>query len=64
VSAGQEEAPQAPKRDPEAFALRGRPRRAIRFRRGVIIAISALGSVSLIAVTWMALRPALFHRAA
>lgn len=47
----------APKIDPEALAIRSRPPRAIRFKRGVIIAIAALGSVSLIAVTWMALRP-------
>jgi len=30
--------------------------------RGVIIAIAAIGSVSLIAVTWMALKPRLFQR--
>lgn len=53
----------APKADPETLALRARPPRAIRFRRGVIIAIAAVGSVSLIAVTWMALSPRLFHRA-
>lgn len=52
----------APKADPETLALRARPPRAIRFRRGVIIAIAAVGSVSLIAVTWMALSPRLFHR--
>ena len=54
----------APKVDPETLVLRARPPRAIRFRRGVIIAIAAIGSVSLIAVTWMALSPRLFHRAA
>lgn len=52
-----------PKLDPEALAIRTRPPRAIRFKRGVIIAIAAIGSVSLIAVTWMALKPRLFHRA-
>ena len=51
-----------PKLDPEALAIRTRPPRAIRFKRGVIIAIAAIGSVSLIAVTWMALKPRLFHR--
>ena len=40
----------APKVDPETFAIRSKPARAIRFRRGVIIAIAALGSVSLMAV--------------
>jgi hypothetical protein len=49
--------------DPAALAIRGRPPRAIRFKRGVIIAIAALGSVSLIAVTWVPLKPRLFHHA-
>lgn len=52
------------KLDPETLAIRARPPRAIRFKRGVIIAIAALGSVSLVAVTWMALKPRLFHGAA
>lgn len=50
------------KLDPETLAIRARPPRAIRFKRGVIIAIAAIGSVSLIAVTWMALKPRLFQR--
>ena len=50
-----------PKLDPETLAIRSRPPRAIRFKRGVIIAIATIGSVSLIAVTWMALKPRLFH---
>lgn len=53
-----------PKVDPETLAIRARPRRAIRFRRGVIVAISAVGSVSLIAVTWMALKPSVFRQVA
>ncbi|MES2443996.1 MAG: TrbI/VirB10 family protein [Pseudomonadota bacterium] len=57
-------APAPPKVDPETLAIRARPRRAIRFRRGVIVAISAVGSVSLIAVTWMALKPAVFRQVA
>ena len=56
-------AAQPAKLDPETLAIRARPPRAIRFKRGVIIAIAAIGSVSLIAVTWMALKPRLFHRA-
>jgi type IV secretory pathway VirB10-like protein len=55
-------APQPPKLDPETLAIRSRPPRAIRFKRGVIIVIAAIGSVSLIGVTWMALKPRLFHR--
>lgn len=52
---------QPAKLDPESLALRSRPPRAIRFKRGVIIAIAALGSVSLMTVTWLALKPRLFH---
>ncbi|WP_066725590.1 TrbI/VirB10 family protein [Sphingomonas pituitosa] len=43
------------KLDPEALAIRVKPPRAIRFRRGVIIALAALGSVGLVAVAWSAL---------
>ena len=57
-------APAPAKVDPETLAIRARPRRAIRFRRGVIIAISAAGSASLIAVTWVALKPAVFRQVA
>lgn len=53
-----------PKVDPELLAIRTRPARAIRFKRGVIIAIVAIGSVSLIAVTWMALKPTVFRHVA
>ncbi len=56
--------PAPPKVDPETLAIRAKPRRAIRFRRGVIVGISAIGSVSLIAVTWMALKPAVFRHVA
>lgn len=59
------EAPTAmPKADPESFAIRARPQRAIRFRRGVIIAAATFGSVSVTAVTWMALKPAVFRHVA
>ena len=54
--AAQATPPALPKVDPETLAIRGRPERAIRFRRGVIIALVALGSVSLSAVAWIALR--------
>ena len=53
-----------PKADPESLAIRARPRRAIRFRRGVIIAAAALGSVSVTAVTWMALKPTVLRQVA
>jgi len=54
----------APKVDPETLAIRTKPARAIRFRRGVIIAIAALGSVSLMAVAWIALKPRVFSSVA
>jgi type IV secretory pathway VirB10-like protein len=54
---------QPAKLDPETLAIRARPPRAIRFKRGVIIAVAALGSVSLVAVTWMALKPHFIHAA-
>lgn len=50
-----------PKVDPESLAIRARPPRAIRFKRKAIIAIAVAGSVSLTAVTWMALKPRLTH---
>ena len=52
--------PPAPKLDPETLAIRAKPARAIRFRRGVIIAVAALGSVSLVVVAWIALKPRVF----
>lgn len=49
-----------PKVDPEGLQLRASPRRAARFKRGVIIAIAALGSGAVLGVTMMALQgPAL-----
>ena len=56
--------PPAPKEDPESLVLRGRPRPAVRFRRGVIIAISAAFLVTLIGLTWIALEPVRFPKAA
>lgn len=51
----------SPKLDPETLVLRGRPSRIIRFRRGAIIAIAALGSTAIVGVTWVALKPATFR---
>ncbi|GAA0318051.1 TrbI/VirB10 family protein [Sphingomonas oligophenolica] len=52
------------KLDPETLAIRTNPARAIRFRRGVIIAVAALGSVSLVVVAWIALKPRIFSAVA
>lgn len=51
----------SPKVDPETLVLRGRPGRVIRFRRGAIIMIAALGSTAIVGVTWIALKPATFR---
>ncbi|RWG47518.1 MAG: TrbI/VirB10 family protein [Mesorhizobium sp.] len=45
-----------PKLDPEELQLRASPRRVVRFRRGVIIAIAALGSGAVFGVAMMALQ--------
>lgn len=37
-----------PKADPETLVLRGRPGRVVRFKRGAIIAIAALGSTAIV----------------
>ena len=50
--------------DPESLAIRERPVRAIRFKRGAIIAIATLGSTGLMAVTFMALKPQVFRTVA
>ncbi|SFG01970.1 type IV secretion system protein VirB10 [Novosphingobium sp. CF614] len=67
VEAAANPAPEAPatpgKVDPETLALRAQPARAIRFKRGAVVAIAALGSVSLIATAWVALRPSALHLA-
>ncbi|MGL4302274.1 MAG: TrbI/VirB10 family protein [Sphingomonas sp.] len=61
-------APAAPsipaKVDPETLALRAQPARAIRFKRGALISVAALGSVSLAATAWVALRSTDLHLAA
>lgn len=53
--------PSPRKADPETFVLRGKPTRAIRFKGGVIVSLTALTSAGLAATTWVALRPASFH---
>ncbi|OYY90782.1 MAG: conjugal transfer protein TrbI [Sphingomonas sp. 28-66-16] len=50
------ETPQVqPKADPETFALRGKPVPAIRFKRGVVVGLTALLLISLVATAWFAL---------
>lgn len=59
-----QEAPPPAKVDPETLELRSRPARAIRFRRGAIIGVAALGSASLMGIAWMALKPQVFRQVA
>jgi len=56
--------PMPAKVDPETLSIRSRPVRAIRFRRGAIIGVAALGSVSLMGIAWMALKPQVFRQIA
>lgn len=53
-----------PKVDPATLALRARPPRGIRFKRGLIIAIAAVGSASLMTIAWVALKPPAFRQVA
>ena len=55
--AGAAEPSTAAKVDPETLVLRARPVRAIRFKRGAIVALAAAASVSVAAVSWVALKP-------
>ncbi|MDT9598592.1 TraB/TrbI/VirB10 family type IV secretion system protein [Sphingosinicella rhizophila] len=55
------EPPVAAKVDPETLVLRGTPSRVVRFRRGAIVAIAALGSTAIVGVAWLALKPATFR---
>jgi type IV secretion system protein VirB10 len=52
------------KENPEALVLRGRPRPAVRFRRGLIIGITGAVAASLVTLSWLALEPPNFRKAA
>ena len=49
------------KEDPETLVLRGSPRPVVRFRRGLIIGITAVVAGALVTVTWFALEPPSFR---
>ncbi len=51
----------APKVDPETLVLRGTPRRAVRFRRELIIALAVTVSLGIAGAAWIALKPATFR---
>jgi type IV secretion system protein VirB10 len=54
-------APETAKADPETLVLRGTAGRVVRFRRGAVVAAAALGSVAIVAVAWVGLRPPTFR---
>lgn len=56
-----EETVTTPKADPETLVLRRTPGRVVRFRRGAVIAIAALGSTAIVGSAWVALKPASFR---
>jgi type IV secretory pathway VirB10-like protein len=47
--------------DPETLVLRGASSRIVRFRRSAIVAAVLLGSVAVVAVTWVGLSPPTFR---
>lgn len=55
------ERPVPAKADPETLVLRGSPGRVVRFRRGAVVAIAALGSTAIVGAAWFALKPTTFH---
>jgi type IV secretion system protein VirB10 len=61
---GDEVAAPRAKVDPETFALRASPARAIRFRRGVIVSLAALAAGGIAVTSWFAFEPHALHLAA
>ena len=55
--------PSLPKESPDGLALRGRPRPAVRFRRGLIVGVTGAVSATLVTLSWLALEPPSFHQA-
>ena len=53
-----------PKEDPETLVLRGKPRPALRFKRGLIVGLTGAVAASLIALSWVALEPPTFRKLA
>jgi type IV secretion system protein TrbI len=53
-----------PKEDPETLVLRGKPRPAVRFRRGLIVGMTGAVAAALVTVSWLALQPPSLRKAA
>lgn len=65
MNAATDPLPETPaKQDPETLVLRGRPRPAVRFRRGLIVGIAGAAAASLVTVSWLALEPPALRRGA
>lgn len=56
-------APLPAKENPEALVLRGRPRPAVRFRRGLIVGLTGAAAAGIISLSWFALEPPSFRKA-
>lgn len=54
----------SPKEDPETFVLRGRPRPAVRFRRGLIVGVTGAVAAALVTLSWLSLEPARVRKVA
>jgi type IV secretion system protein VirB10 len=52
------------KANPEALVLRGNPRPVVRFRRGLIVGVTVAFSSAVVALSWFALEPPSFRKAA
>lgn len=50
-----------PKVDPETLVLRARPAPAIRFKRGLIVGLTAVAIIVLVMTAWLALKPRSFN---
>lgn len=48
--------PVSPKQDPEMLVLKASPRRVVRFKRKLLIGISAIALLAVFGVTWLALK--------
>ena len=47
--------------DPETLVLRARPGRVVRFRRSVIVLVTAAAAVAVVVAAWLALKPRTFQ---
>ncbi|HWJ37248.1 MAG TPA: TrbI/VirB10 family protein [Sphingomicrobium sp.] len=64
MSGAEDAAPALVKEDPEKLVLRGRPRPVVRFRRKVIVGVTAAVAAILVGLSWIALEPPAFQKSA